>query len=135
MESVNAGGFGAVAGYDGAGQELLKVEEVRQPRTTSAADTAAARIVAVIPIVVVIVAISTPLNRASLKRFVLYERNQLFELALVEPEAASSGANVEFDAVAVNLAHRSAIDGGCQERHGFSSVRWRLEKGGGPGLA
>jgi hypothetical protein len=120
---VNAGGFGAVAGHDGAGQELLKVEEVRQPRTTSAADTAAARIVTVIPIVVVIVTISTSLARASLKRFVLYECDQLFEFTLVQPEAASSGANVEFDAVAVNLAHRSAIDGGGQEGHGFSSVR------------
>jgi len=91
---------------------VLEVEKISQSRAPSATDAIAATIVPDITIRFVIVAVSTALARSSLKRFILDKRDQFFEFAPVEPDAAGGGAHVEFDAVAKYLAHRRAADRG-----------------------
>ena len=77
-------------------------------------------------IVIVVVIIMMAAMAASpdpiIQRVFANQGDQLVELALVEPDAACGWADIELDAVAIDLPHGGAINGGEGQRHGLDSV-------------
>jgi hypothetical protein len=82
----------------------LEVEDIQKPRASLSATPSA--MIEVIVIVVVMVIKTTRTISVGFRRFIADESNELFELTLVEPDAAGCRADIQLDAKAAYLPHR-----------------------------
>jgi hypothetical protein len=72
-------------------------------------------------IVIVMVAVVAAIE-VVLRRFAAQRLQQLFEFAAVEPHAAATRANVEFDTLSIHLRHADIAVGAGEERHRSGSM-------------